>query len=409
MERGARNHERDKGVLMPQVFAALALSVCLGACSPSGSDSADTHSESANKAFITNDWPLARGNPQLNGSLLDPVIQRPEIAWTFDAGSAISVDAAVYAGTVYIGSDEGTLFALSLDDGSLIWKFDSGDVIESEPAVSKDKIFFGSNNGKFFALDRNTGEEVWSIDLIDKITAGANFARSPDGTEEWLLVAGNDGALRCLRTTDGSEVWIYQTDNYINGSPAMLDDQRVIFGGCDALLHVLNVADGTAEERYETTAYIPSSVAVYQKIGYCGNYANEVIAFDYFEDGHLWTYADKSFPFFSSPAVNDKFVFIGSRDKRLHAIDRETGVGAWTFTSRGRVDSSPLAFSDAVVFGSSDGWLYALEQSAGQELWKIELGSAIIASPIFASGKLIIGTQGSILYALESGDMPEKP
>jgi outer membrane protein assembly factor BamB len=183
----------------------------------------------------------------------------------------------------------------------------------------------------------------------------------------------------------------------------MLDEKRIIFGGCDAFLHIVNLENGESIEQYETNAYIPCSVAVYDGIGYSGNYANEVLAFDPGDRGQLWTYSDRQFPFFSSPAVNETHVFIGSRDKRLHAIDREMGVAAWTYQTSGRVDSSPLAFSDAVVVGSTDGWLYAVSQIDGTELWKIELGASLIASPVFANGKLIIGSQGGTLFSLESG------
>jgi len=128
------------------------------------------------------------------------------------------------------------------------------------------------------------------------------------------------------------------------------------------------------------------------------------LAFDPGDRGQIWTYSDRQFPFFSSPAVNETHVFIGSRDKRLHAIDRETGVAAWTYQTSGRVDSSPLAFSDAVVVGSTDGWLYAVSQADGTELWKMELGASLIASPVFANGRLIIGSQGGTLFSLESGE-----
>lgn len=408
MDRGGKGsgYRPNSQKLFTMASGTLAATLILSGCGKTGSESVDTTETASEPTFITQNWPIARGSSRLNGSIADAVIQSPRIAWTFDAGSPISVDAAVYDGVVYIGSDSGQLFALDLEKGTRIWEFDSGDVIESEPAVSEDSIFFGSNNGKFFSLDRLSGEEKWSVEFDDKVTAGANLASSPDGSQNWLLIAGNDGVLRCLNAQDGSEVWSYLTDNYINGTPAMLDDEHVIFGGCDANLHILNLSNGEAVERWETEAYIPSTVAVYEGIGYGGNYANQVFAFDYQDYGELWIYMDRSFPFFSSPAVNEKFVFIGSRDKRLHAIDRETGEGIWTYSTLGRVDSSPLAFSDAVVFGSDDGWLYALGQTDGQELWKTELGAALVASPVFAAGKLLIGSQEGTLFALETGDTP---
>lgn len=352
----------------------------------------------------TKSWELPRGSRFMSGSIPDKVITSPRIAWSFDAGSPISGDAGIFGNAVYVGTDDGVFFAVDFQTGKEMWRFETGDIVESEPTITTEMVFFGANDGQFYALDRTTGEERWRRQFDDKISAGANLAQSPLDKELWLLVAGNDGLLRCLKAADGSDIWSYQTDNLINGSPAMLDDKRIIFGGCDAFLHIVNLEDGKSIEQYETSAYIPSSVAVYNGIGYSGNYANEVLAFDPGDLGQLWVYSDRQFPFFSSPAVNESFVFIGSRDKRLHAIDRQTGVAAWTFQTSGRVDSSPLAFGDAVVFGSTDGWLYAVDQTQGQELWKIELGASLIASPVFAKGRLIIGSQGGTLFSLESGN-----
>ena len=378
------------------------VAMLLSACQPAGPEMAE--SADSESGPITKSWALPRGDSGLSGSIPDEIIDNPQIAWTFDAGSPISGDAGVYDGTVYVGTDDGVFFAIDFENGQEIWRHPGEDVIEAEPAITEDLVFIGASDGQFYALDRATGEERWKVQLDDKITAGANLIDNPNGDGQWVLVAGNDGLLRCLQAEDGQEVWSYMTDNYINGTPAMLDNQRIIFGGCDAFLHIVNVESGEAIEQYETTAYIPSSVAVYDGIGYSGNYANEVLAFDPGDRGELWVYSDRQFPFFSSPAVNEEFVFIGSRDKRLHAIDRESGSAAWAFRTSGRVDGSPLAFSDAVVFGSTDGWLYAVRQSDGQELWKMELGESLLASPIFANGRIVIGTQGGTLFSLESGE-----
>ncbi len=388
---------------MIKTTSLLLLILILASCKSQDSEVKNA-AEMEDPVFQTTSWALPRGSSFMSGSIPDKVITSPRIAWNFDAAAPISGDAGVFENQVYFGTDDGVFFAVDFETGVETWRFETGDVIESEPAITSELVFFGANDGQFYALDRMTGEERWRRQFDDKVPGGANLAQSPIDGEPWVLVAGNDGMLRCLKASDGTDVWSYQTDNLINGSPAMLDDSRIIFGGCDAFLHIVNLENGESVEQYETNAYIPCSVAVYDGIGYSGNYANEVLAFDPGDRGQLWTYSDRQFPFFSSPAVNETHVFIGSRDKRLHAIDRETGVAAWTYQTSGRVDSSPLAFSDAVVVGSTDGWLYAVNQADGAELWKIELGASLIASPVFANGRLIIGSQGGTLFSLESGD-----
>ena len=224
-----------------------AVAMLLSACQPGGPERSESADEKSGP--ITKSWALPRGDSGLSGSIPEEIIVNPKIAWTFEAGSPISGDAGVYDGSVYVGTDDGVFLAIDFESGQEIWRHTGEDVIEAEPAITEDLVFIGASDGQFYALDRETGEERWKIQLDDKITAGANLIDSPAGDGQWVLVAGNDGLLRCLRAEDGQEVWSYMTDNYINGAPAMLDNQRIIFGGCDAFLHIVNVENGEAIER----------------------------------------------------------------------------------------------------------------------------------------------------------------
>ena len=89
-----------------------------------------------------------------------------------------------------------------------------------------------------------------------------------------------------------------------------------------------------------------------------GNMDRAVMAFDLETGEVVWNYRNKSFPYFSSPALTEKQVLIGGRDKGLHCIKRISGKLEWRFAARGRIDSSPVIAQDKVVFGSMDGKLY---------------------------------------------------
>jgi len=165
-------------------------------------------------------------------------------------------------------------------------------------------------------------------------------------------------------------------------------------------LHVVNVGDGTLVHTIPTEAYIPSSIGTFGAMAYCGNYANQAVAFDVLGGRVAWTYEDRPLPFFSSPAVDDRLVLIGSRDKHLHAIRRATGEPAWKFPTGGRVEGSPVLFEDGVVFGSSDGRIYAAGLLSGDELWRLDLGESVVASVAFGGGLLIAGGEKGTIYAV---------
>ena len=351
-------------------------------------------------------WPMTRGGPALSGSVNAKLPLEPGTAWTFTASGPVSAEAAIVGGWIYVGTGKGTLHCLAADSGKERWHFDTKDAITAAPAVIGGRVFVSSNDGKLYALDVEKGTEVWSFTAEDKMSSGAVVIKNPNGPGDWVLLNGYDGTTRVLDAADGKLVWSYKTDDYINGSPAVVDGRFLVFGGCDAQLHVVNLKDGTLVHKIPTSAQIPASIATFGTMAFCGNYANEAVGFDVVGGKVAWVYEDRALPFFSSPAVNDRLVLIGSRDKHLHALHRQTGEAAWKFRTGGRVEGSPVVFSDGVLFGSTDGRLYAASLDAGAELWQLDLGEPLVASPAFGGDQIVIGGEKGTVFAIRSRPSP---
>ena len=78
----------------------------------------------------------------------------------------------------------------------------------------------------------------------------------------------------------------------------------------------------------------------------------------------------------------------------------KTGKAAWTFTTRARIDSSPVVAAGRVYVGGNDGKLYVLDTATGTPLFDFEAGGPLSASPAIASGRLVIGSQDGKLFCL---------
>lgn len=385
-------------------FLFLASSIVLAGC---GERAAAPSAHTTAPAAPEISWPMTRGGPALSGSVSAKLPRDPTTAWTFAAAGAVTAEAAIAGGKIYVGTAKGTLHCLAADTGRELWKFDAKDAIAAAPAVSGNRAYVSSNDGRLYALNTADGTELWSFTAEDKISSGAIAIKGPDGAD-WVLVNGYDGTTRALHAADGKVIWSYKTDDYINGSPAVVDGRYIVFGGCDAQLHVVNLKDGSLVHKIQTDAQIPASIGTFGTMAFCGNYANQAVAFDVTGGKVAWVYEDRALPFFSSPAINDRLVLIGSRDKHLHAIDRKTGEPAWKFQTGGRVEASPVVFGDGVLFGSTDGRLYAASLESGAELWQLELGEALIASPAFGGQQIVIGGEKGTVFAIKSGPPAQK-
>ncbi|MBI4622468.1 MAG: PQQ-binding-like beta-propeller repeat protein [Verrucomicrobia bacterium] len=415
---GFRSGERERAVEAPlaygrgytwRFFTAFAVFCCLGLFGCSERAAAPDAKIGNSKSAATPDiaWPMTRGSPALSGSVAANVPLNPKTAWTFSAPASVTAEAAIVNGRVYVGTAKGTLHCLAAETGRELWHFDTQEAITAAPAVSGAVVFLSSNDGRLYALNADTGAEVWRFAIEDKISSGAIVIQGPGGEGDWVLLNGYDGITRALNATDGRVIWTYKTDDFINGAPAVVDGRYVVFGGCDAQVHVVNLKDGSLVHKIPTSAQIPASIGTFGTMAFCGNYANQAVAFDVLGGKVAWVYEDHALPFFSSPAVNDRLVLIGSRDKHLHAIDRKTGKIVWKFRTGGRVEGSPIVFANGVVFGSSDGRLYAASLDAGTELWQLDLGESLVTSTAFGHRQIIVSGEKGTVFAIRDRTAPK--
>lgn len=347
---------------------------------------------------LSADWPMFRANPRLTGVTDARLPDAPALKWTFKTGGPVKSSPAIVDGRVFIGSDDGKLYALGLADGKKIWEFTADGPVESSPLVLNGRVHFGSAGTNIFALDAMTGAKVWSFGLEAEVKSSPTWALAPDGKTPWLLVGGYDFKLHSLDSLTGRTNWSYETGNYINGAPAV-DDGLAAFGGCDAIVHVVNVKDGSKAREIEAGAYIAASGAIADGVLYVGHYENEFLAVHLREGVVKWRYRDRAFPFMSSPAVTADRVIVGSRDKRLHAISRTDGKPLWTFPTRGKVEASPVVAGERVVVGSDDGRLYVVALADGKELWNYEVGSPLQGSAAVVENRFVVGADDGSVYA----------
>jgi outer membrane protein assembly factor BamB len=343
------------------------------------------------------DWPQFRGNAELTGVAADALPADLKVQWTAEVGESVESSAAIAGGRVYVGAQPGWLVALSLDSGKVLWKYEAstvGGIGESSPAVAGGLVFIGDLDGVLHAVDAATGAARWTF------KTGSEIKSSPVVAGDRVLIGSYDGHLYGL-SLEGKLLWKARTDGPVHATPAVRDGVAYI-AGCDEHLRGIRIADGRQVLDLSSGAYTGASAALAGTLAFYGTFDNEVLGVDLAARKVVWTYRhpDRAFPFYSSAAVAEGRVYVGGRDKMLHALDAETGKPAWTFTARARIDSSPALSGGRVYAGSNDGRLYVLDAATGRKVWEFEAGAPITASPAISNGKLVIGAQDGRVYCL---------
>jgi len=257
----------------------------------------------------------------------------PNTRYDFRAG-AVLLNGTAQRGTLYLGTHEGRVLALSARDGAVRWSFKTGGPVLSAPSLARGRLFVGSFDHRVHALDAATGAPVWQHDT------GAAVSSTPAVAGDRLIVGSRSYDLRALAIDDGRVLWnTYLWYSWIESSAAV-DGGVVYVGSSDAAqLGAYDVADGRAR-------WITDVQAV------------------------AW----------GTPALTGDRVFIGTRvtpslmphrHAQALALDRLTGAVRWRYPlaapagpprdATWGIDASPVVVGRRVVFGTLDGTVLAFD------------------------------------------------
>ncbi|MFH1862722.1 MAG: PQQ-binding-like beta-propeller repeat protein, partial [bacterium] len=108
---------------------------------------------------------------------------------------------AVGYGNVYMATFQGTVYAYDLDNGAPVWSRTLGDwAFLSSGALANGVLYIGCNDGKVYALDAFTGV------LLDNATTAGFIQSSPAVANGKLYVGSADGTLRAFSLNSAVEV-----------------------------------------------------------------------------------------------------------------------------------------------------------------------------------------------------------
>ncbi len=276
--------------------------------------------------------------------------------------------------------------------GKLRWRFRTGNSVRSSPAIAQDRtIYVGSDDGNLYAINPNgtlgwrfkTGDSIWSSPAIGY-----------DGT---VYVGSNDGNLYAINP-NGTLRWRFKTNGSVRSSPAIAQDRTIYVGSDDGNLYAIN-PNGTLKWKFETGDAVVSSPAIdrYGRI-YVGS--NRLYAIN--SNGTIFWKLDVWEAFKSSPAIAaDGTIYVGSGDGSLYAVDTAGGI-IWRFKTDDFITSSPAIAADGTVYvGSRDGNLYAIGPY-GTLKWKFDAGQSVWwSSPAIAAEVTVyVGGYDGNLYAI---------
>jgi len=121
----------------------------------------------------------------LLGRKVDWRYEHPERKFPFYSSAAVT------STRIVVGGRDKFVHGLTLQ-GKMAWTFPTRARVESSPAIAGDRVFVGSNDGRFYVLSLNGGAKLWEFD------AGSPLSASPAIANGRIVIGSQDGRLYCF-------------------------------------------------------------------------------------------------------------------------------------------------------------------------------------------------------------------
>ncbi len=376
--------------------------------------------------------------------------------WEYPTKDGVMGAIPVRDGKAFIGSREGTISVVRLEDGTLERTMAAGSPVVCTPCVTSRAVFVTNNLGNILAWDREKGTFLWSFPL----TPGKALLCTPVAEGEKLLVGSDGRGFSCLipgsehpdRTVPQSVPWTCDGGN--PGRSGMAGNDGIPSGGegkvgmCwrgfasdtvrlspilaavpgTILLTGTEISSGpeslsgkaflagvsprTGERKWMTPVAFPATSIV----------ANEssVFAMVPRPDGTVKLHAfsigtgketwDSQIEFASGTTLNlisRARLLAVEPDGRIYAFRAGDGAIAWQGNASGPISGAAAAGFNLVILpvGGSKPEIQCLDDDGGAHLWSATVSTPIVSPPVFSpEGVFLLSTTAtgaSRLDALE--------
>jgi len=333
--------------------------------------------------------------------------------------------AEVADGSLFVGSEEGRLVAVSIADGSHKWSeplkmpkstggfgcappaggagcagAPAGVAIYGTPAVAGDLVYIGGYNGKIYAFDSNSLVTRWIYPREGNLQP---IVGGPAVALDRVYISSSEGKVYALDAATGNKQWEFQSGDKIWSTPTV-EGNTLYIGSFDKKLYALDATDGSKKWEFKVEGSIVTPPVINDNIVFFGSFDRHLYAVDAITGRLIWkTEFEAGNWFWAKPVIQNSVIYAGCLDKKLYALDARTGHKINEFDLGSPVSSSPVLVDSSVITVSEEGKVYALDTSSNKIRELADLEEKVYAPLGASEGVVYVHTQkNDILYALNA-------
>ncbi len=298
-------------------------------------------------------------------------VQGDRILWEKDLeAAAVGNLLPVSPGKVIVGTRDGDILCLSLQDGRQLWRFEAGSPWGGG-ALDGHRLIFGTNAGHVYCLNSEDGSLTWRT-TVDPMGFCAPPVVHQSSTGKSIYIGSVSGKFYCLNAFLALKKWEFETGGAIVSAPSV-GQGHVYFGAWDNSLYALREDNGELAWKRalgRQIYYSPWAEPVFSR-----GKVFTVTPYDTHTAGYAW------------------------------ALDAATGETVWQYETSSTLQSPVLTPNvglfagqrQAIAVGTYGGNLILLSPETGKVISKAEGTPGLFSSPAISEGVRVTGGQRGLL------------
>lgn len=247
-----------------------------------------------------------------------------KFAWKRDLASRTETSPVVVDGIVYVGSENGTVYALRARDGSVKWSKRFGGAVKGGLAYYRGALFFGDYAGEVHSVRARDGKVRWTTGSGGTLGLGdGQFYATASVAFGRVYIGNTNGSMYSFAASDGKLAWRKGTGAYVYSSAAVADPRgvgpTVYFGSYDGTVYALDARTGRTRWSREAGGRISGGVDLLGDLLFYSTLEGRTDAVSAARGTKVWTTGRGAY----NPAITDG---------RNIYLNGETSL--WTFAAR---------------------------------------------------------------------------
>jgi len=352
----------------------------------------------------------------------------PDVVWSKSVGGVSNyfsrLKPAVAYNTVYSGSREGDVYAFDISSGKEIWHTDISSLLyksgffESKKSAmlaggltaGENRIFVGSENGELFALDAKNGDLVWQSKVKGEIIA------SPAVDSGSVVVNTVSGVVEAFNVSDGKKQWLVEQEvpplSLRGTSAPVIAAGGVLVGSAsgDLTVYILEngqegwtaqIGEATGTTELERVVDVDSAPVVFGDKIYSISSRGNLTAIDLRSGRVVWK---RQYSSYRNIVIDGNIIVITDVKGHIYSLDRIDGLEQWSqLALTNRNVTGPVVVGDYIVVGDFEGYLHWLNKETGDIVAQHRVDSSgVYATPIVVNDILYVQSRDGDLEAIKT-------